>query len=205
MANSNWVARAQHFLDSDIARLKAAKTDIELRVAMMDSHAVLESALRGYMTDILRVTGALDKSKTSFRTVVELLRDETGDSIIDSEMSEALVTFNSLRNHVVHEAYQPSYQDVQSGLNLTANIINRLFDDSEPLPSWQIPFHSVAKHLGGDLTYSLSVMMIIFSILYIINPIDIPGPLDDVGITAPCIFSAAMLINAARVIKRKSR
>jgi hypothetical protein len=42
------------------------------------------------------------------------------------------------------------------------------------------------------------------SILYIINPVDISGPLDDFGLTAPCLFTAALLINAARIVRKRA-
>ena len=191
-------------MNSDIVSLKLAKTDAELHVALTDTHAVLESTMRGYLADVRGIEGVFDKSKLNFPSLVQVLNDETGDSIMDAEMTEAVLAFNSLRNRVVHDAHRPSYDEVNSGVLLTAKIVKRLIGNTQPSPSWQVPFHSIAGKLGGDLTYSLGVMMVIFSVLYIINPIDIPGPLDDVGIVAPCLFSAVMLINAARMIKKRS-
>lgn len=207
MANQKWVVRARKFLNEDIEKLRTASTDLELRLSMMDSHAALENALRGYLSDVVGMEGIEDKSKMNFPSLVQALREETGDSIITAGMERDLLTYNSIRNRVVHDAYQPSHGDVQSGLSLADGIVKRLLGDDQHVPSfsWQDPFYSVAEKLGGDFTYNLGVMLIIFSVLYIINPVDIPGPLDDVGITAPCIFSAAMLINAARMIRNRSK
>lgn len=72
MANNDWVTRARKFLNNDFARLKAAKTDLELRVATIDSHAVLESTLRGYLAEIQGIEDMFDKSKINFRTVVQV-------------------------------------------------------------------------------------------------------------------------------------
>lgn len=206
MAAIDWVARAQQFLDRDAARLKSAKTDIELRVAMIDAHAVLESTLRGYLSDVHNIEGMFDKSKMNFRTVIQLLQQETGDSILNARAAETILAFNRLRNYVAHDGYTPTYEEVQPGVALAVEMVRRLLGDAEPQATraWEVPFNSIANKLGSGFTYNLGVMLVMLSILYIINPIDIPGPLDDVGLTAPCIFSAAMLINAARRIRNRS-
>ncbi len=206
MVAMNWIARARQFLDSDVVKLRSAKTDLELRVAMIDAHAVLESTLRGYLSDIQNIEGMFDKSKMNFRTLVQVLQEETGDSILNARVAESVLAFNRLRNYVVHDGYTPTYEEVQPGLALVVQIVGRLIGDTQSQPSqaWEVPFNSIANRLGGDVTYHLGVMLVVLSILYIINPIDIPGPLDDIGLTAPCIFSAAMLINAARRIRNRS-
>jgi hypothetical protein len=167
MANNDWVTRARKFLNNDFARLKAAKTDLELRVAMIDSHAVLESTLRGYLAEIQGIEDMFDKSKMNFRTVVQVLQEETGDSILNARMAESILAFNRLRNYVVHDGYTPTYEEVQPGVTLAADIVRRLIGDAQPQPShsWEVPFNSIATKLGGDFTYNLGVMLVVFSIL----------------------------------------
>ena len=206
MAATDWVVRAREFLDRDAHRLKSAQTDIELRVAVMDAHAVLESSLRGYLSEIRDIEGIFDKSKMSFRALVQIIQEETGASILNEGMVDSVLAFNRLRNYVVHDGYTPTYEEVQPGITLAVESIRRLVGEahSQPSTAWEAPFNSIANSLGGNFTYNFGVMLIVFSILYIINPIDFPGPLDDVGLTAPCIFTAAMLINAARRIRNRS-
>jgi hypothetical protein len=206
MAANDWAARARQFLDQDAATLQRANTDLELRVAVMDTHAVLESTLRGYLYDVQQIDGTLDKSKMSFPAAVQVLQEQTGNSILTPGTAGSLLAFNRLRNLVVHDAYTPTSEEVQPGVTLAVETIRRLVGDvrSEPVPVWEAPFNSIANRYGDQFASRLGIVLVVMSILYMINPLDIPGPVDDVCLTAPCLFSAAMLILAARSIRERS-
>src|SRR5512141_2750859 len=118
MAENDWTARARQFLEQDAARLESANTDFELRVAVMDTHAVLESTLRGYLYDVQQIDDALDKSKMSFPAALQALQENTGSSILNSGTAETLLDFNRLRNRVVHDAYTPRQEDAQPGMKI---------------------------------------------------------------------------------------
>ena len=206
MAANDWAARAQQFLDREAGELSSASTDLELRVAVMDTHAVLESTLRGYLYDVQQIDGTLDKSKLSFPAAVQALQERTGNAILDPADTDALLAFNRLRNLVVHDAYTPAFEEVQPGLAVAVETIHRLVGDirPEPVPTWEAPFHSVANRYGGQFASGLGTVLIVISILYVINPLDVPGPVDDLCLTVPCLFSAVMLILAARAIRERS-
>src|SRR5512139_2218354 len=147
MAANDWSTRARQFLEEDAARLEAANTDLELRVAAMDTHAVLESTLRGYLYEVQQVDGALDKSQMSFPGVVHALQEKTGDSFLDPGMADTLLAFNRLRNLVVHDGYTPTYEELQPRVAAGVETIRRLVGDlqPEPVPAWEAPFTSVAN------------------------------------------------------------
>jgi hypothetical protein len=85
MANHAWDARARHLIDHEVPRLKQARSDQELRLGIIDSHAALEIVLRGYLTDVYGIEGLLDKSKWSFPSVLQVFREETEDALIPRE------------------------------------------------------------------------------------------------------------------------
>ena len=49
MNEDDWVRRARQFLSSDLERARGATSENDLRVAIMDTHAALESVFRGYL------------------------------------------------------------------------------------------------------------------------------------------------------------
>jgi hypothetical protein len=206
MAANDWAARARQFLDEDAARLEAANTDLELRVAAMDTHAVLESTVRGYLYDVQQVDDAFDKSKMSFPAVIQALQEETGSSFLDPGMADALLAFNRMRNLVVHDGYTPTYEELQPHVAAAVETIRRLVGDrqSEPTPVWEAPFNSVANRYGSRFTSNLGRALIVLSVIYILNPFDVPTPIDDICLTVPCIFAAVMLILAARAVRERS-
>jgi hypothetical protein len=129
MAVIDWTARAQQFLDQKAARAKSANTDSELRLAIMDTHGVLESTLRGYLSNVQHVEGIFDKSSKSFPDIVQILREKTRDSVINAREAELLLAFNRLRNNVIHEEYTPTLNEAQSGLVFAIETIHRLVGD----------------------------------------------------------------------------
>jgi hypothetical protein len=206
MAANDWAERARQFLDQDAATLQQANTDLELRVAVIDTHTVLESTLRGYLYDVQQIDGTLDKSKMSFPAAVQALQERTGNSILTPGTAGSLLAFNRLRNLVVHDAYTPTSEEVQPGVRLAVETIRRLVGDvrSEPVPVREAPFNSIASRYGDQFASRLGIVLVAISILYMINPFDVPTPTDDICLTAPCLFSAVMLILAARAIRERS-
>jgi hypothetical protein len=208
MVNNDWNTRARQFLSTEAPTAKAARSEAELRLAVTDTHAALEDVLRGYLTSEYSLEGLGNKSEWNFPSVVNLLREKTGNGVIDPESARKIMDFNGLRNRVVHDRFVPSYADVQDGISITSGVMHNLLRDSQAAPSWQIPFQaiagSIARSLGSDLSYGLAGIMIIFTILYAINPIDLPGPLDDAAVGGLCILPAFLLIQAANALKNKS-
>jgi hypothetical protein len=208
MTNNDWIVRARQFLNTDARVARAARSEAELRTAVMDTHAALEDVLRGYLTVEYSIVGLGNKSEWNFPSVVNLLREKTGSSVLDVESSRKIMDFNGLRNRVVHDRTIPTYQDVQDGIALTSGVLLKLLKDKQTAPAWQIPLQamaaSLARTLGSDLSFGLAGIMILFALLYVINPVDLPGPLDDIAIAGPCIFSAYLLIRAANALKNNS-
>ena len=172
----------------------------------MDTHAVLESTLRGYLYEVQQIDDIFDKSKMSFPAVIQVFQEETGSTILDPGMADALLAFNHMRNLVVHDGYTPTYEEIQPRVAIAVETIRRLVGDrqSEPIPVWEAPFNSVANRYGSRFTSNLGRVLIALSIIYILNPLDVPTPIDDICLTVPCIFSAVMLILAARAVRERS-
>jgi hypothetical protein len=91
-------------------------------------------------------------------------------------------------------------------MNIAVETIRRLVGDDqpEPVPVWEAPFDSIANRYGSHFTSNLGRVLIVLSILYILNPFDVPTPIDDICLTVPCLFSAIMLILAARAVRERS-
>ena len=106
----------------------------------------------------------------------------------------------------VHDGYTPSQEEVQPGMTIAVETIHRLVGDPrpEPVPAWEAPFDSIANRYGSHFASNLGTVLIVLSILYMINPFDVPTPIDDICLTVPCIFSAIMLILAGRALRERS-
>jgi hypothetical protein len=197
----------------DIERLIEAASADELRMAMIDIHSALEDTLRWYLNAEHEAQGVLDKSETGFPMVVNLLREHTGDRLIDGERAEELIRFNTLRNRVTHEQWTPGRDEVKRFGQCASTVMMRLLSE-------QVDKSDKISHPNGFATPQpvvpqvfeppqsrsylgiASIAFIAFSFLYVLLPDLLPfNPVDDIVIGGSCLFVGLILAIGAVIQK----
>jgi hypothetical protein len=215
MNSANWVRRARRFLNTDLERARGATSENDLRVAIMDTHAALESVFRGYLCTEHGEQEALDKNSTSFPNLVHLVRQHA-PGLVDEEMAQELLRFNALRNAVVHEQQASTRDDVSRFAQCTALILKRLLSYHDEVSRRSREHgHRVAQSKRstpaflkqpGFVPIVTSRALFACSLLYCLLPDLLPlNPVDDIVIGCPLMVIAGILIVGALAQKARYR
>ncbi len=190
MVYREWETVTREFLKTNSDNLGSMEDPDRIRMKLIDTHAVLESTLRGYLVDIHNLDEVQDTSLVNFPKLIQLTQEVLGNWVLDASTVERLLFYNHLRNKVVHEGQVATLAQVQEFTQITRKILKRL------LPGWAVgvPLRP-ARH---PLSLLSGVILTIAAILYTILPDLMPlNPIDDILIGGPCVGVAIILVTIA--------
>ncbi len=185
--SNDWKSRARQYLNTENREWAYDDNPAELSMGIIRGHSILDAALRGYLHENHGVENVLNTSEFNFPGLLEILRDKTGNRVINEDDAKQLLYFNGLRNRVAHEEQVPKSEDVQIFTHYVRRILQTVIPKSS-LTAKQRAQRRMASLVGASILGGLSL-------LYLILPDLLPlNPLDDILIGGPCALVALLLV-----------